>query len=236
MPQSPRIASSRTISTILLLILAILWSTSLSWRIIYTSDTCRLILTDGCIVTWIGPSPYESLRGWIVNRPLEWTPARNAHVPILLPGVQQAWPYRVDALHVPLTPLLFALLAFRFARPTWRRMSRLAGDTAGMCFVCTSIASVPIVQAAKNDSHSAAGLLIALIIASISAMLGFQCARRIAAFVRRQPEGHCQNCGYDLTGNVSGVCSECGTSVPSGSAADLCDYSGRMIDARITNR
>jgi len=27
---------------------------------------------------------------------------------------------------------------------------------------------------------------------------------------RRQPRGHCQTCGYDLTGNVSGVCPECG--------------------------
>ena len=27
---------------------------------------------------------------------------------------------------------------------------------------------------------------------------------------RRPPKGHCQNCGYDLTGNVSGRCPECG--------------------------
>ena len=27
---------------------------------------------------------------------------------------------------------------------------------------------------------------------------------------RRPPRGHCQRCGYDLTGNVSGRCSECG--------------------------
>lgn len=27
---------------------------------------------------------------------------------------------------------------------------------------------------------------------------------------RRFPPGHCQRCGYDLTGNVSGVCPECG--------------------------
>ena len=27
---------------------------------------------------------------------------------------------------------------------------------------------------------------------------------------RRHPEGHCQACGYDLTGNVSGTCPECG--------------------------
>ncbi len=29
----------------------------------------------------------------------------------------------------------------------------------------------------------------------------------------RIPLGHCQNCGYNLTGNVSGVCPECGESV-----------------------
>ncbi len=28
---------------------------------------------------------------------------------------------------------------------------------------------------------------------------------------RRIPPGHCERCGYDLTGNVSGVCPECGT-------------------------
>jgi len=27
---------------------------------------------------------------------------------------------------------------------------------------------------------------------------------------RRIPPGHCRKCGYDLTGNVSGVCPECG--------------------------
>jgi hypothetical protein len=30
-------------------------------------------------------------------------------------------------------------------------------------------------------------------------------------FDRRRPaQGHCHKCGYDLTGNVSGVCPECG--------------------------
>jgi hypothetical protein len=27
---------------------------------------------------------------------------------------------------------------------------------------------------------------------------------------RRIPPGHCRKCGYNLTGNVSGVCPECG--------------------------
>jgi hypothetical protein len=30
---------------------------------------------------------------------------------------------------------------------------------------------------------------------------------------RRPPPGHCQRCGYDLTGNVSGRCSECGAEI-----------------------
>jgi hypothetical protein len=39
---------------------------------------------------------------------------------------------------------------------------------------------------------------------------------------RRIPPGHCRKCGYDLTGNVSGRCPECGTEVrppPSGGTA-----------------
>jgi hypothetical protein len=31
---------------------------------------------------------------------------------------------------------------------------------------------------------------------------------------RRPPPGHCRTCGYDLTGNVSGICPECGKPVP----------------------
>ncbi len=36
---------------------------------------------------------------------------------------------------------------------------------------------------------------------------------------QRQPiPGHCANCGYDLTGNVSGRCPECGNTVEAGSS------------------
>ncbi|MFH1746135.1 MAG: hypothetical protein ABIG44_03720 [Planctomycetota bacterium] len=30
---------------------------------------------------------------------------------------------------------------------------------------------------------------------------------------RRIPPGHCRKCGYNLTGNVSGVCPECGVGI-----------------------
>ena len=31
---------------------------------------------------------------------------------------------------------------------------------------------------------------------------------------KRELKGRCRKCGYNLTGNVSGVCPECGTEVP----------------------
>lgn len=31
---------------------------------------------------------------------------------------------------------------------------------------------------------------------------------------RPPPTGHCRNCGYDLTGNISGRCPECGEPTP----------------------
>ena len=32
----------------------------------------------------------------------------------------------------------------------------------------------------------------------------------------RASTGRCARCGYDLTGNVSGACPECGTPIPKG--------------------
>ena len=38
--------------------------------------------------------------------------------------------------------------------------------------------------------------------------------RRFLVLRRRRKNGLCLQCGYNLTGNVSGVCPECGTSIP----------------------
>ncbi|HXE54845.1 MAG TPA: hypothetical protein VN541_17625 [Tepidisphaeraceae bacterium] len=44
-------------------------------------------------------------------------------------------------------------------------------------------------------------------------------ARRILVRRTRVRLGHCIRCGYDLTGNISGVCPECGTPVRQASEA-----------------
>jgi len=50
-------------------------------------------------------------------------------------------------------------------------------------------------------------LALGLLIWPAYALVGRLRCKRLAR------EGHCQGCGYDLTGNVSGVCPECGTPV-----------------------
>jgi hypothetical protein len=45
-------------------------------------------------------------------------------------------------------------------------------------------------------------------------MLGYALARRLHQ-VKLSETGHCHECGYNLTGNASGVCPECGTAVRS---------------------
>ena len=52
------------------------------------------------------------------------------------------------------------------------------------------------------------------VLLAIPTALLWWCDRR-----RRPGEGCCQECGYNLTGNVSGRCPECGSLLPSGSPA-----------------
>jgi hypothetical protein len=48
---------------------------------------------------------------------------------------------------------------------------------------------------------------------AIGGAVGLSSYRRGAQRMSKYPRGHCRKCGCDLTGNVSGVCPKCGTSV-----------------------
>jgi len=51
-------------------------------------------------------------------------------------------------------------------------------------------------------------------------LVGAACAPPLYLWLRlrRLPApGRCQRCGYDLTGNVSGICPECGAGIPDNS-------------------
>ena len=49
----------------------------------------------------------------------------------------------------------------------------------------------------------------AALLAGVSTFIFWRSSRPI-------PPGHCKTCRYDLTGNISGVCPECGTSTGDG--------------------
>jgi len=52
-----------------------------------------------------------------------------------------------------------------------------------------------------------------------------------ARFLRSRPMSNCcRDCGYDLTGNVSGVCPECGTAIPAEQKARAVPEQAQNVD------
>ncbi len=113
-------------------------------------------------------------------------------------------------------PILIAMVVFSVlgiqllerAKRTHSRVSRIIDDVLGTVFVLWG-----------------AGALLAGVRVSIQgedwgmlATFGTGAIGIVAYLVIRRPRrliyGHCQRCGYDLTGNTSGVCSECGEKKP----------------------
>ena len=92
-----------------------------------------------------------------------------------------------------MTTVLTALAVCWLELPSrvWQLVDRLAPASASpdiLAYACVAVTTV---------LATLLGLVVAFLI------------------VGRQPPrpGHCQNCGYNLTGNVSGTCPECGDAV-----------------------
>lgn len=77
----------------------------------------------------------------------------------------------------------------------------------------------PLVWAAEFDLFRTPGYLTLPLWApfAILALLA------IALWRREHLAGHCRDCGYDLTGNTSGVCPECGRPTPAAPARPTSD-------------
>lgn len=63
-----------------------------------------------------------------------------------------------------------------------------------------------LVHAGSNDAWILILLWFPLTVIGVPTLLAWRRDRRV-------PPGHCRKCRYDLTGNESGVCPECGTAV-----------------------
>ena len=78
----------------------------------------------------------------------------------------------------------------------------------GVCWQPSWPRWLPVLAQSQYSTDVSVPLWIPfLLVATPTAFLWWRDRRRI-------PPGHCQRCGYDLTGNVSGTCPECGKAVP----------------------
>ncbi|HPM24999.1 MAG TPA: hypothetical protein PLP66_13915 [Phycisphaerae bacterium] len=88
----------------------------------------------------------------------------------------------------------------------------LEGLAAG--FAVLMIVSLALGTGARlGNRYLSTWQLLGLAVASllIGVLAGVRRHRILARTPR--PHGHCPKCGYDLTGNTSGVCPECGGAV-----------------------
>ena len=84
----------------------------------------------------------------------------------------------------------------------FRTLLRLGAFTAG------AIVLWPLYIVAFRLGGHAAGIVVLI---AVPALLWYVLDRPDWITRRRLQGGQCLRCGYDLTGNVSGVCPECGS-------------------------
>jgi len=86
---------------------------------------------------------------------------------------------------------------------------------ASLCSGCF-VSFVFVAIATFREGHVDPFFLIALVVGAVYAT-GIALLIGIPFALRRRPKpGRCRKCGYDLTGNVSGVCPECGSLINTG--------------------
>lgn len=124
---------------------------------------------------------------------------------VLLPAVSL---FVLGSLQWYLTGIGIAQLLTGFHSEAEQLRNRLARYvTLAGCFTCVFVD--------RFTNLGAKGYLAwsSLILYAITALVWSPWLHRRWLIRRRPPPGHCVSCGYDLTGNVSGRCPECGASV-----------------------
>ncbi len=123
-----------------------------------------------------------------------------------------------DPIQASLLVLLLFLPFTAFLVARWRAGSALGRRSTGLvigyyvvlcCFIVLFLCSADTDQAVRR-ALPVAGLTLILgpVVTGILLVEGSRLARRPRSMCKR-----CEYCGYNLTGNVSGICPECGEPV-----------------------
>ncbi len=115
----------------------------------------------------------------------------------------------------PATPLL------AFIAGWWLRGNRyffakwwILATYYGLIFLSILVAAATfLLEDYPVNAALAAVVGFLMFVAFVAAMSGPMLALLlvVSEHPSRYPHGHCQSCGYNLTGNLSGICPECGT-------------------------
>ena len=83
-------------------------------------------------------------------------------------------------------------------------------------FVLLGLGMLKVTLHSLDAPRALYALNMTLLLTAVYAVFILGDVLRILKASNKPPPGHCTICGYNLTGNVSGICSECGTPVPRG--------------------
>jgi hypothetical protein len=115
-----------------------------------------------------------------------------------------------------LWPILWAALAVAFAVVGTEYRSAMAEFVLAAAIGCiASFFLGPLNDRSAPDAEVTFALLSAplvIVVSFLEVAIAFASVRRIRLIT--DVEQPCLKCGYNLTGNVSGVCPECGTEIP----------------------
>ncbi len=175
------------------------------------------------------PQPGVTMSGYGSPCPMSWWPQTSAS------PSWRALSVPIWAVAAPAVAMLIACLrkerrgGARRVR-AWRRRERVSRRAAargaavvGVAAVLSLSAIVPQItagigrqtwiDAAIDEAGLPVGLVLSLALGLVLS-LSYALGRLVYAMLQwkrvAMPDGHCDDCDYDLTGNTSGVCPECG--------------------------
>jgi len=198
-------------------VLVILYAVSVNRCITYAGGSFFFVLTDGYIVV---PVPDGRPRtwgdwGWWVQDPWRKGVGYAPLYALALPRIQTTRQIQSLGLHVPLSFILIVMALIPAMRRVQRRCRTISSGgrlrLACACLLCAFVNPVAFLSLTFGPATlaSTGGMLlnaVGLVVLVVACQILI-----ISRRATRYPPGHCQACGYNLTGNVSGICSECGT-------------------------